>query len=121
MAESALKHIGRTAPLSRKAAGPSRLYSLVVEDLHVINARPAAGEKIEDSTDLVRPIMICDAVPDINTRALLVSSRCGFDLFDIYTLASFECPSAICLPQWSSAYGRDGNPFKSTARGFSSC
>ena len=121
MAESALKHIGRTAPLSRKAAGPSKLYSLVADDLHVINTRPAAGEKIEDSTDLVRPIMMCDAIPDINTRALLVNSRCDSDLFDIYTLTSSECPLAICLPQCSSVYGPDGNPFKSTARGCSSC
>ena len=55
MAGKALKHIGRTAPLSRKAAGPSETYGLEADDFHVINARPAAGEKIEGGTDLVRP------------------------------------------------------------------
>ena len=71
MAENVLKHLGRTAPLLRKAAGPSKIYGLEADNFHVINARPAAGEKIEDSTDLVRPVMMCGAVQDISARVLL--------------------------------------------------
>lgn len=71
MAENVLKHIGRTAPLLRKAAGPSKIYGLEADNFHVINARPAAGEKIEDSTDLVRPVMMCGAGQDISARVLL--------------------------------------------------
>ena len=54
-----------------EGCGPKRNLRLVADDFHVINARPAAGEKIEDSTDLVRPIMMCDAVADINTLVLM--------------------------------------------------
>ena len=54
-----------------EGCGPMRNLRLVADDFHVINARPAAGEKIEDSTDLVRPIMMCDAVADINTLVLV--------------------------------------------------
>ena len=59
------------SPLLRKAAGPSKIYGLEADNFHVINARPAAGEKIEDSTDLVRPVMMCGAVQDISARVLL--------------------------------------------------
>jgi hypothetical protein len=44
LAENALKHIGRVAPLSRKAAGPSKIHGLEADSFHVINAHPAAGE-----------------------------------------------------------------------------
>jgi hypothetical protein len=44
LAENALKHIGHLALLSRKAAGPSKIYGLEADSFHVINAHPAAGE-----------------------------------------------------------------------------
>jgi hypothetical protein len=44
LAENALKHMGHTAPLSRKAAGSSKIHGLEADSFHVINARPAAGK-----------------------------------------------------------------------------
>jgi hypothetical protein len=52
-------------PLSRNVAGTCRMYGFEADLFHVINVRPAADERIEDSTDLVRPIIICVIILDI--------------------------------------------------------
>lgn len=54
-----------------EGCGPKQNLRFVAHDFHVINAGPAASEKIEGGTDLVRPAMMCDAVPDINACVLL--------------------------------------------------
>jgi len=36
----------------------SKIHGLEADKFHVINAHPAAGKKIEDGTDLVRPATI---------------------------------------------------------------
>jgi hypothetical protein len=41
------------------------MYGFEADLFHVINVRPAADERIEDSTDLVRPIIICVIILDI--------------------------------------------------------
>jgi len=64
MAENVSRNIGQTAQLSRKAAGVCKIHGLKADSFYVITAHPATGEKIEASTDLVRPAMGF-AVPDI--------------------------------------------------------